>query len=68
MTVRRAAIVVSDVYRLSTGNALRPEDAVGYLRDPKAFCQLVESSGVLKDPVRCEALVKAIHEEETDGL
>lgn len=68
MTARRGAIVMSDIYRLATGNALQPDDAVGYLRDPKEFCHLVESSGVLKDPVRRAALLKAIHEEETDGF
>ena len=68
MTAQRLAIVMSEVYWVATGDALRPEDAVGYLRDPKAFCHLVESSGVLKDPVRRAALLKAIHKEETDGF
>ena len=68
MTARQAAVVMSDVYLVATGNALRPEDAIGYLHDPKAFRQLVESSGALEDPVRRAALVKAIQTEETDGL
>jgi hypothetical protein len=68
MTARRAAIVMSDIYRLATGNALQPDDAIRYLRDPKTFCHLVESSGVLEDPLRRAALVKAIQKEEPDGL
>jgi hypothetical protein len=68
MTVRRVAILMSEVYRLATDNALRPEDAVGYLRDPRTFCHLVESSGALEDPIRRAALMKAIHREEIDGL
>ena len=68
MTARRAAIVMSDIYRLATGNALQPDDAIRYLRDPKAFCHLVESSGGLEDPVRRAALVKAIEKEETNGV
>lgn len=68
MTARRMAIVMSDVYRVATGRTLQPEDAVGYLRDPKAFCQLLKSSGALEDPVRRVALVKAIQKEETDGV
>jgi hypothetical protein len=60
MTARYVAIVMSDVYWVATGNALPPEDAVEYLRDPKVFRQLVESSGILEDPVRRAALVNAI--------
>lgn len=68
MTARRTAIVMSEVYRLANGHALPPEDAFGYLRDPKTFCHLVESSGALGDQIRRVALEKAIQKEEPDGF
>ncbi len=68
MTARRAAIVMSDVYQLATGKALRPEEAVEYLRDPRAFCHLIEASGALDDPLRRAALEKLIQEEVPDGV
>jgi hypothetical protein len=68
MTARRVAIVMSDVYRLATGNALRPEDAVVYIRDPKAFREVVEASGVLDDAPKRSAIEKLIEGEVSDGV
>ena len=54
--------------RLATGNALQPEDAVQYLRDPKAFCRLIKSSGALDEPRRRAALEQLMVKEKRNGL
>jgi len=68
MTEQSVAVVMSEAYRLATGNALQPEDALEYLRDPRAFCRLIKSSGALDDPRRRTALERLIVKEKRNGL
>lgn len=68
MTEQSIAVVMSEAYRLATGKALQPEDALEYLRDPRVFCRLIESSGALDDPRRCTALEQLIVKEKRNGL
>ena len=68
MKTRCVSEVMAEAYRLATDAPLRPEDAVKYLRDPKAFCRLLESSGALDDPVRRAGLEQLLLKEESDGV
>ncbi len=68
MTGRSVAVVMSEAYSLITDDPLQPADAVGYLRDPKAFCRLIESSGALDDPIRRAVLEQLVLKEESDGV
>lgn len=66
--LRSVAAVMSEAYRLAMGKELPPEKAIHFLRDPKAFCHVIRSSGALNDPTRRAELEKLLREEEPDGV
>ena len=68
MSSRSVATVMAEAYRLAIGKELPPEKAVQFLRDPKAFCDVIRSSGALNDPTRRAELEKLLCEEEPDGV
>lgn len=62
------AHIMSEAYRLATGNELSPEAAVQFLRNPASFRELVESSGALDDPARRTALEDLLQTETANGI
>lgn len=68
MSLRSVAVAMSEIYRIAMDEALPPEKAVQFFRDPKAFCDVIYSSGALNDPIRRAALEKLLREEEPDGV
>lgn len=68
MSSRRVATVMAEAYRLAIGKELPPEKAVHFLRDPKAFCDVIRSSGALNDPTRRAELERLLREEASDGV
>lgn len=62
------AYVMSEAYRLATGNELSPEAAVQFLRNPASFRELVKSSGALDDPERRIDLEDLLQKETANGI
>lgn len=68
MSSRSVAVVISEAYRVAMGKTLPSQEAIRFLRDPKAFCDVIRSSGALNDPTRRAELEKLLREEEPDGV
>ena len=57
----------AEVHELATGRELQIEEAMKYFSDPARLASVVEQSGILDDPAKCQTF-EMLLSERRNGL